>query len=237
MNRIPAIDIINGTVVRLTKGDFDEQTSYGKGAVAIAQSYQEAGAERLHVIDLDAARGRPSNAALIKQIAAETDMQIQVGGGIRSTKAIEDYLTVGVWAVIIGSKAVSDKVEVLDWVSNYGKDRIIIGADVRNQNIATDGWYNTTDINIREFVAYYMDRGADQFLCTDISRDGTLTGPAEVLYSSLLSMFPKIRLTASGGVASIADITKLEALGLHAVVIGKALLEGKILTKELWPDA
>jgi len=234
MIKIPAIDIIDGQVVRLTKGDFDQQTSYGTDAVGIAQAYEAAGASKLHVIDLDAARGRPANAELIKSIAAKTSLQVQVGGGVRSEKDIESYLAAGLAAVIIGSRALSHKEDVVGWVKEYGADRIIIGADVRNQNIAVDGWYNTSDINIRAFVAYYMERGADQFLCTDIVRDGTLTGPADVLYSSLISLFPSIKLIASGGVADLKDLARLESQGLYAAVIGKALLEGRITADQLY---
>ena len=234
MIRIPAIDIIDGQVVRLTKGDFDQQTHYNSSALDLANAYQSAGATKLHIVDLDAARGRSANTALIKTLTKNTNLHIQVGGGIRSTEVVEDYLSAGVAAVIVGSKAVSHKEEVIEWIQSYGKDKIIVGADVRDQYIAVDGWHSTSDEHIDSFVADYMAHGAEQFLCTDIARDGTLTGPADDLYSKLISTFPTIKLIASGGVADLSDIERLESQGLYAVVIGKALLEGRITADKLY---
>lgn len=234
MISIPAIDIIQGKVVRLTKGEFDQQTNYDTDLVTLAKTFEDAGAERLHIIDLDAARGRAHNRDIIYEVLKATNLKVQLGGGIRSKVVLDECLDNGVAACIIGSLAVKDKEVVTQWLNTYGSDRIIIGTDVRDNFIATDGWLRTSNIGIEEFVRYYQTRGAKQFLCTDIALDGTLAGPSLALYQRLTKQFSDLHIIASGGVSSLEDLDKLSASGVSAVVIGKALLEGKIDIKKLY---
>lgn len=234
MISIPAIDIIQGKVVRLTKGEFDQQTNYDTDLVTLAKTFEDAGAERLHIIDLDAARGRAHNRDIIYEVLKATNLKVQLGGGIRSKVVLDECLDNGVAACIIGSLAVKDKEVVTQWLNTYGSDRIIIGTDVRDNFIATDGWLRTSNIGIEEFVRYYQTIGAKQFLCTDIALDGTLAGPSLALYQRLTKQFSNLHIIASGGVSSLEDLDKLSASGVSAVVIGKALLEGKIDIKKLY---
>jgi len=235
MLRIPAIDLINGTCVRLSKGDFGQKTEYQADPIALAQSYKDAGAKRIHIIDLDAARGLPSNANIIFEIARSVGLEVQAGGGIRSEAIVEEYFKQGVDAVIIGSAAQKQKQLVKGWIQTFGSDRIIIGADVRDNKIAVDGWLEISDEGIQDFIQEYLDAGATTFLCTDILKDGMLQGTSNHLYSTLMAQFSKIQLIASGGVASIADIEQLETMNMYACVIGKALFENKISLSDLFP--
>ena len=236
MIRIPAIDLINGTCVRLTKGEFDRSTMYNTDPVEIAKKYEKAGAKQIHIVDLDAARGIKSNEEIIFRIARETGLVVQTGGGIKSEKQIDTFFEKGVKSVIIGSKAVSDRVEVKSWVEKYGPDHIIIGADVRNRKIAIDGWLSTSEEDISNFIMEYMMSGATTFLCTDIQKDGMLEGTSTTLYSLLRNKFPNVKLIASGGVASIKDLEILEDMDMHACVIGKALFENRIDLNRLFKN-
>ncbi|MFT4535118.1 MAG: phosphoribosylformimino-5-aminoimidazole carboxamide ribotide isomerase [Saprospiraceae bacterium] len=228
MIRIPAIDIINGTCVRLTKGEFDQSTMYNTDPVEIAKKYEKAGAKKIHIVDLDAARGIRSNKEIIYQIAEETNLEVQTGGGIKSKDQIESFFEHGVQAVIIGSKAVSDRDEVKSWIKHYGGNRIIIGADVRNRKIAIDGWLSTSEEDISDFILDYTISGADTFLCTDIQKDGMLEGTSNTLYNLLRVKFPDVKLIASGGVSCMEDLELLEEMEMYACVIGKALFENRI---------
>ncbi len=228
MIRIPAIDIINGTCVRLTKGEFDQSTMYNTDPVEIAKKYEKAGAKKIHIVDLDAARGIRTNKEIIFRIAEETGLQVQAGGGIKSKEHIDLFFEKGVKAVIIGSKAVKDRIEVKSWISNYGGGKIIIGADVRNRKIAIDGWLSTSEEDISDFILDYMISGATTFLCTDIQKDGMLEGTSNTLYNLLRNKFPKLNLIASGGVASVRDLELLDEMGMYGCVIGKALFENRI---------
>lgn len=234
MIRIPAIDLINGTCVRLTKGEFDKTTRYNLDPIELALKYQKAGATHLHIVDLDAARGVGNNKRLIIEILQQTDLKIQTGGGIKSREQVDDFLNNGIHAVIIGSAALKEREEVKKWVRAYGKERIIIGADVRNNKIAIDGWLSTSEEDITEFILDYKQAGADTFLCTDIQKDGTLSGTSNVLYKKLKSKFPDIKLIASGGVANMNDLTLLEEMDIHSCVIGKALFEKRIDLNKLF---
>jgi len=234
MIRIPAIDIINGTCVRLTKGEFDQSTMYNTDPLEIAKKYENAGAKKIHIVDLDAARGIKSNKDIIFRIAQETNLDVQTGGGIKTRKQVESFFDQGVKAVIIGSKAVRDRSEVKSWISQFGGDRIIIGADVRNRRIAIDGWLSTSDEDISDFIVEYTIGGATTFLCTDIQKDGMLEGTSNTLYKILKSKFPEINLIASGGVSCLNDLELLEDMDMYACVIGKALFENKINLNRLF---
>lgn len=234
MIRIPAIDIINGTCVRLTKGEFDQSTMYNTDPVEIAKKYENAGAKKIHIVDLDAARGIKSNKDIIFRIAQETNLDVQTGGGIKTGKQVESFFDQGINAVIIGSKAVRDRSEVKSWISQFGGERIIIGADVRNRRIAIDGWLSTSDEDISDFILEYIIGGATTFLCTDIQKDGMLEGTSNTLYKFLKSKFPEINLIASGGVSCLKDLELLEDMDMYACVIGKALFENKINLNRLF---
>lgn len=234
MIRIPAIDIIEGKVVRLTQGDFDKKTFYKDDLVTLAKKFEDAGATRLHLVDLDGARGLTDNRKAIYQIPQKTNLQVQLGGGIRSAAVLDQCLEQGISACIIGSLAVKDKGKVGAWLQKYDAEQLIIGADIRDHFIATDGWLSTSKVNIQDFIQYYLSQGARQFLCTDIAQDGTLAGPAVPLYTELLKIFPDVQFIASGGVSSLQDLDELESIGVSSVVIGKALLEGKIDLNKLY---
>jgi len=236
MIRIPAIDIINGTCVRLTKGEFDQSTTYNTDPLEIAKKYQLHGAEAIHIVDLDAARGIKSNKQIIFDIAEQTKLKIQVGGGIKTDEHVDEMFDKGVDAVIIGSLAQYDRPKVKSWIAKHGADKIILGADVRNRKIAVDGWLSTSDEDVTDFILDYTSAGGERFLCTDIQRDGTLQGSATSLYTSLVAKFPEIKLIASGGVADMDDIYALEKIGMHSVVIGKALFENKIELSKLFSN-
>ena len=234
MIRIPAIDIINGTCVRLTKGEFDKSTRYNTDPILVAKRYEDGGATHLHVVDLDAARGLRNNYEIIVDILHQTNLKVQIGGGIKERGTIDFFMTEGADAVVIGSLALTKREVVKNWVSDFGSDKIIIGADVRNRYVATDGWLSTSEEDISDFIYDYMKDGAIRFLCTDIQKDGMLQGTANALYVNLVSKFEGIQLIASGGVSGMEDIHALEAIGVHSCVIGKALFERRISLTELY---
>ncbi len=234
MIRIPAIDIIDGKCVRLTKGEFDKSTYYNLNPVELAKRYEDAGAKYIHIVDLDAARGSGSNIKVLTEIRRKTGLKIQTGGGIRSADQIERYLKEGMYSVIIGSAAQKERDKVKKWIGKYGSTRIIIGADVRDKKIAIDGWMNTSDENIIDFIFEYKLAGATTFLCTDIHKDGMLGGTSNRLYRNLRSKFPDLKLIASGGVSCMEDLRILEGMGMYSCVIGKALFENKISLTNLF---
>jgi phosphoribosylformimino-5-aminoimidazole carboxamide ribotide isomerase len=234
MIRIPAIDLINGSCVRLTKGEFDKSVFYDSDPIKMAMKYEEEGAKYIHIIDLDAARGIASNKQIIFDIRKHTNLKIQTGGGIRNVDQVDEFLDRGINAVIIGSTALKERENVKKWISHYGNENIIVGADVRNNKIAVDGWLSTSEENITDFIFDYKLAGASTFLCTDIQKDGMLEGTSNDLYNNLLSKFPDLQFIASGGVSSIADLEILEEMNMYACVIGKALFENKIELKKLF---
>lgn len=226
---IPAIDLINGKCVRLTEGDYKQEKIYFTNPLEVAQGFEEKGAKRLHIVDLDAAKtGTPQNLKIINSIIRKTNLKVQVGGGLKKTVQVEKLFEIGADKVIVGSKAQSDKEGTIKWIKKFGPEKIIVGADVRNGKIAINGWLDTSNDDITEFIFYYTSHGANQFLCTDILKDGKLEGPSFELYNSLLQKFPKINIIASGGVSSEKDIKMLVQAGISQIVIGKAIYEGKI---------
>lgn len=235
MIRIPAIDLINSTCVRLTKGEFDKSTMYNTDPVEIAKKYEGAGASSIHIVDLDAARGIGDNKKIIFDILKKTNLKVQTGGGIKTKDHVEDFLSKGIDSVIIGSAAQKKRDEVKKWIADFGSDKIIIGADVRNHKIAVDGWLSTSEEHIVDFIFEYKLAGAERFLCTDIQKDGTLEGTSNDLYRNLMSKFPGMKLIASGGVSCLEDLILLENMDVYACVIGKALFENKIPLAKLFP--
>ena len=232
---IPAIDIINGQCVRLTKGDYDQKTVYSDSPAKMAKSFETLGFQRLHVVDLDGAKSKHIvNDAVLKAITTETNLTVDFGGGIETDEDIEKAFAAGAAMVTVGSIAVTNPDLFMDWLEKYGADRLILGADVRHGKISINGWKEDSDEDLLPFLKKYVDAGVKHVLCTEISKDGTLAGPAVDLYRRVMETYPALHLIASGGVSSKEDIIALDAAGIPAVVFGKAIYEGKINLKELW---
>ena len=232
---IPAIDIIEGQCVRLTKGDYEQKTVYRNSPAEVAKEFEEIGFKRLHVVDLDGAKSKHIvNEQVLKAITAETQLVVDFGGGIKTDEDIEKAFAAGASMVTIGSIAVTSPDLFMGWLEKYGADRIILGADVRHGKISINGWKEDSSEDLLPFLKKYVDAGVRNVLCTEISKDGTLAGPAIELYQSMMAAYPELHLIASGGVSSIDDIKALEAAGIPAVVFGKAIYEGKINLNELW---
>ncbi len=233
MELIPAIDIIEGKCVRLTRGDYDTRKEYGD-PVALAQEFEQLGFRRLHVVDLDGARSRHVvNKETLRAICSATRLTVDFGGGVKTDEDIREVFDAGAAMVTVGSVAVTEPDTYLRWLRTYGAERLILGADVRNGMVSINGWKEDSAVALSDFLAKYLAAGTRNVLCTDISRDGTLQGPAIQLYTDVTKAYPQCRLIASGGVSSIADIEELERAGVPAVVFGKAIYEGTINLKEL----
>ena len=232
---IPAIDIIEGQCVRLTKGDYDQKTVYRDSPAEVAKEFEEIGFKRLHVVDLDGAKSKHIvNSEVLRRITTDTQLVLDFGGGIKTDEDIEKAFTAGASMVTIGSIAVTNPDLFMGWLEKYGAERIILGADVRHGKVSINGWKEDSSEDLLPFLKKYIDAGVKNVLCTEISKDGTLTGPAIELYQSMMTAYPELHLIASGGVSSIDDIKALEAAGIPAVVFGKAIYEGKINLNELW---
>ena len=226
---IPAIDIIDGKCVRLTKGDYCSKTVYDGSPVDIAKKFERAGMRRLHVVDLDGAKSRHVvNVDVLRSITSQTGLEVDFGGGIKTDDDIMKAFDNGAAMVTVGSVAVTDRDMFVRWLERFGPERIILGADVRDGKISINGWREDTAEDIIAFLSYYVGKGVRHVLCTDISKDGMLAGPSFDLYSRILKAFPDIDLIASGGVSSVGDIRRLAREGVPSVVFGKAVYEGKI---------
>ncbi|MBO5171769.1 MAG: 1-(5-phosphoribosyl)-5-[(5-phosphoribosylamino)methylideneamino]imidazole-4-carboxamide isomerase [Bacteroidaceae bacterium] len=231
---IPAIDLIDGKCVRLTKGDYDQKTIYNEDPVSQAMEFQSLGFRRLHIVDLDGAKSKHIvNDAVLKAITQATDLIVDFGGGIKSTEDIEKAFLAGAHMVTIGSVAVTEPELFMGWLRKYGAEKIILGADVRNGMVSINGWKEDSSEALLPFLEKYVSAGVRNVLCTEISKDGTLAGPATELYRKVMAQYPHLHLIASGGVSCNADIQKLDENGIPAVVFGKAYYEGKIDIKEL----
>ena len=230
---IPAIDIINGQCVRLTKGDYDQKTVYGK-PLDMALEFERIGFERLHVVDLDGAKSKHIvNDGVLKEITSQTRLTVDFGGGIKTDEDLEKAFASGAAMVTVGSIAVTEPERFMGWLEKYGAEKMILGADVRHGKISINGWKEDSAEDLLPFLKKYIDAGVKNVLCTEISKDGTLAGPAIDLYQRMMEAYPELHLIASGGVSSIADIEALDAAGIPAVVFGKAIYEGEIDLKEL----
>lgn len=226
---IPAIDIIDGKCVRLTKGDYAEKKVYNEDPVAQAKEFEQLGFSRLHVVDLDGAKSRHVvNLAVLEGITAATNLTVDFGGGVKTDDDIHKAFDAGAAMVTAGSIAVTSPDTVLSWMSRYGANRIILGADVRDGKVSINGWKEDSALDLLPFLQRYVDEGIINVLCTDIARDGMLSGPAIGLYQRIMAAFPQLHLIASGGVSSNADIEALDRAGIPAVVFGKAYYEGKL---------
>ena len=233
MRIIPAIDIIDGKCVRLTKGDYNTQKIYNENPLEVAKEFEACGIKYLHLVDLDGAKSNNIvNHRILNEIASKTELIIDFGGGIKSDKDIEIAFENGASQVTGGSIAVHKRTVFLEWLVKYGNDKIILGADSNNRMIATNGWQQQSDMDIINFIKEYEKKGVSYVICTDISKDGMLQGPSTELYNEILSKI-NIKLIASGGVTSIEDIKLVQQIGCEGAIIGKAIYEGRISLREL----
>ncbi|WP_321436783.1 1-(5-phosphoribosyl)-5-[(5-phosphoribosylamino)methylideneamino]imidazole-4-carboxamide isomerase [uncultured Bacteroides sp.] len=231
---IPAIDIIEGKCVRLSKGDYDSKKVYNENPVEVAKEFEASGIRRLHVVDLDgAASHHIVNYRILEKIASQTSLIIDFGGGIKSDEDLRIAFESGAKMITGGSIAVKEPELFTQWINKYGSDKIILGADVKNKMIAVNGWKEGTELELMTFLGGYIEKGIQKVICTDIECDGMLQGPSTALYNEILEKFPSTYLIASGGVSCIDDIIKLEEAKVPAVIFGKALYEGKIQLKDL----
>lgn len=232
---IPAIDIINGQCVRLTKGDYDLKTVYRDSPLEVVKEFEAIGFRRLHMVDLDGAKSKHiMNSSVLCRVTMETHLMVDFGGGIKTDEDIEKAFNSGASMVTVGSIAVTNPEIFMGWLEKYGANRIILGADVRHGKISINGWKEDSIEDLLPFLKKYIEAGVKNVLCTEISKDGTLSGPAINLYREVMNTYPQLHLIASGGVSSIEDIKALDAAGIPAVVFGKAIYEGKINLNELW---
>ncbi len=229
MQIVPAFDIMDGKLVRLRQGDFEQRTDYSADPLELALELEAAGIVRLHIVDLDGAKvGRPVNLGVLEQIAARTRLRIDYGGGLRSIPALRQVWDAGAAMFSIGSVAVKAPDEFRAWVEKFGPESFLIGADVRNRYIAVHGWLEQTDLHLFDFIRRITAHGIRHFSVTDIERDGEMIGPAVDLYRDILAEFPDLQLVASGGVSNIGDLEALRAMGCSGAIVGKAFFEGKV---------
>ena len=231
---IPAIDIIDGKCVRLTKGDYSSKKVYDLNPLDFAKEVERLGYKRLHMVDLDGAKSsHVVNINILSEVAGNTSLQIDFGGGIKSDADIKAVFNSGATYATVGSIAVKQPEQMELWISRYGADRLILGADVNNGCISINGWKEDSRQELIPFIKSYYDRGIRRVLCTDICKDGMLQGPAVKLYQEIMQQFPDLQLIASGGVSSEEDIHALNNAGIPAVVFGKAIYEGKVSLQSL----
>jgi phosphoribosylformimino-5-aminoimidazole carboxamide ribotide isomerase len=234
MEIIPAIDIIDGKCVRLTKGDYSQKKIYNENPLEVAQQFEDAGLRRLHLVDLDGAKaGEVKNWKVLEQLAAKTKLLIDFSGGISSKKNVTICFNSGAYYAAVGSIAVKDEKTFTEWLQEFGVTKFIIGADVKNEKLAIKGWTETTEVSVFDLIENYKLKGVKQFFCTDISKDGLLQGTGIDLYKKILNQHPSIDLIASGGVSSVDDLLKLREAGCTAAIVGKAIYENKIKLSEL----
>ncbi|WP_127346934.1 1-(5-phosphoribosyl)-5-[(5-phosphoribosylamino)methylideneamino]imidazole-4-carboxamide isomerase [Pseudidiomarina mangrovi] len=243
---IPALDLIDGNVVRLQQGDFARQTTFASDPLPLVQAYQGAGAQYLHLVDLDGARDPAKRQTeLLRRISASTTMTVQVGGGLRSRQDLEQLFDAGVKRAVIGSLAVKQPHLVQAWLNDYGADAIVLALDVNiaadgKAYVATHGWQETSNLTLNQLIDSFAADGLRHVLCTDISRDGMLSGSNIALYAELKRRYPQLIVQASGGIASLDDLRQLQAVQCDAAILGKALLTGKFTLEEAlacWPAA
>jgi phosphoribosylformimino-5-aminoimidazole carboxamide ribotide isomerase len=234
MEIIPAIDLINGKCVRLTQGDFSQVKEYNSQPVDVAKAYEDAGIRRLHLVDLDGARQKKVvNYKVLESIASQTRLHIDFGGGIQSDEDIRIAFESGAVQVTGGSIAVKDPQLFENWLSQYGSEKIILGADAKNEKIAVSGWEESTEVWVYDFIEQWAEKGAEYVISTDVAKDGLLQGPSFDLYKNIAEKAPGVKVIASGGVSNIDDLHKLNEMDVYGVIIGKAIYEGKIKLKEL----
>ncbi|WP_258097909.1 1-(5-phosphoribosyl)-5-[(5-phosphoribosylamino)methylideneamino]imidazole-4-carboxamide isomerase [Marinoscillum pacificum] len=234
MHIIPAIDIIGGKCVRLTKGDYNQKKEYSDNPAAVAKAFEDAGIQRLHVVDLDGAKAKNVvNLETLQSITSSTNLTVDFGGGVKTRKDLEKVLEAGAKQVTAGSIAANNREEVKSWIEEYGAEKIILGADVLDEKVMVSGWQESSDLDLMEYLEYYLQLGIEYVICTDISKDGVLQGPSFELYQKILGEFPELKLIASGGVSGKSDLIQLKEQGLYGAIVGKAFYEGHITLEEL----
>lgn len=231
---IPAIDLIDGKCVRLSQGDYKRKTVYNEDPLEVAKMFEKAGVKRLHLVDLDGAKAKHIvNFKVLERIATKTNLIIDFGGGLKSDADLKIAFNSGAAMVTGGSIAVKEKETFLKWLETYGSDKIILGADAKDGKIAVSGWQEATKLPVIDFISQFYSEGIKKVISTDISRDGMLTGPAFELYSEIMEKNPNVEIIASGGIASMDDIFKLNEMGIPGVITGKAIYEKKISLKDI----
>lgn len=234
MEIIPAIDIIDGKCVRLTQGDYAQKKVYNEHPLEVARAFEDAGLQRLHLVDLDGAKaGAVKNWKVLEALAGKTGLVIDFGGGIKTAADVDIIFNSGAALATIGSLAVKEPDAFMGFLQQYGAERFFLGADVKNEKIAVGGWLETTDKWVYDFIEEYIEKGIRQVFCTDVSKDGLLQGPSLDLYRNIVAKFPQLHFIASGGVSELDDVHRLEEAGCKGVIIGKAIYEGRITLQEL----
>lgn len=234
MTIIPAIDIIDGKCVRLTKGDYSKKTIYNEDPLEVALQFENAGIKRLHLVDLDGARtGSVKNWKVLEKIAGKTRLSIDFSGGISTQKSVEISFNSGAAFAAVGSMAVKDEVTFTGWLLVYGAEKFIVGADVKNEKIVIRGWTESTSLTVFELIEKYKTKGVKQFFCTDVNKDGLLQGTAIDLYKKILNEHPSIDLIASGGITAVSELDELRQVGCNGAIIGKAIYENRISLNNL----
>lgn len=234
MDLIPAIDLIEGKVVRLAQGDYDQKTIYSSNPLEVAKAFEDHGIRRLHVVDLEGAKGGGIvNLETLETLARNTALIIDFGGGIKKEEDLRQAFDAGARYVTVGSIAVTEPALVKEWIQRFGSDHLILGADSKGGIIRTHGWLKESGLDVQSFIESYLHEGLDTVICTDIAKDGMLSGPSYELYGKLLGAMPSLKLIASGGVSSIRDLERLRDLGMDGAIIGRALYEGTITLDEL----
>jgi len=231
---IPAIDIIEGKCVRLTKGDYSQKTTYNENPLEVAQMFESAGFSHLHLVDLDGAKsGHIVNQDVLKTITSNTSLKVDFGGGVKTNQDIALAFECGASQITGGSIAAKNPEIMAQWIKKHGADKIILGADVHDKKIAVGGWLETTSLDLFDFLKDYRSKGIEYVICTDISKDGLLQGSANELYEEIMNEFPGIKLVASGGVTTESDLIKLQEIGVYGAIVGKAIYEGHISLETL----
>ena len=234
INVIPAIDLIDGKCVRLTKGDYNQKKQYDASPLDMALRYQDIGIRRLHLVDLDGAKSSsPKNLHVLEAIATRTSLDIEWGGGIKSDEVLRDAFNAGANHLIIGSVAVNHPELFARWLDTYGGDRLVLGADVNNGRVAINGWLEESEQTIENLIDCFIPHGLREVICTDIAKDGMLQGPTFDLYTRLQGAYPEQDIIVSGGISKMDDILRLDEMNLRHVIVGKAIYEGRITLNEL----
>lgn len=234
MRIIPAIDIIDGKCVRLTKGDYNTKKIYNEDPLEVAKEFEDAGIQYLHMVDLDGAKSKHIvNYNILESVASKTNLKVDFGGGIKSSDDLRIAFESGANQITGGSIAVQEPDTFINWLRYYGGNRIILGADANNEKIAINGWQDESKLELLPFIESYIKDGVEYVICTDISKDGMLEGPSFQLYEKMLNKFPELMLIASGGISCIDELPRLKEIGCEGVIIGKAIYENRISLKEL----
>lgn len=234
MRIIPAIDIIDGKCVRLSKGDYSTKIIYNENPLEVAKSFENHGIEYLHLVDLDGAKSSEIvNYKIIEQIASKTNLKIDFGGGLKSDLDVKIAFESGATQITGGSIAIKNSELFEEWIAYYGSEKVILGADALNEKVAVSGWLENSNVDLIPFIKGYQNKGIQYVICTDISKDGMLEGPSFELYSRILSEISEIKLIASGGISTFEELPKLVEMGCEGTIIGKAIYEGRITLKQI----